>query len=89
MSNPKPNFNTEDFFEHFLYYSQLLVFSTILRTSSHEDKFIHTEKSRRVLTNLLNFSEIHIKEILRDLVKTKVFKKGKRGIYFYNKELLR
>ena len=89
MNNPKPNFNTEDFFEHFLYYSQLLVFSTVLRTSSYEDRFIHTEKSRLVLTKLLNFSEIHIKEILRDLVKTKAFKKGKRGVYFYNKELLR
>ena len=89
MNNPKANYNTEEFFEHFLYYSQLLVFSTVLRTSSHEDKFIHTEKSRKVLASILNFSEIHIKEILRDLVKTKAFKKGKRGVYFYNKNLLR
>ena len=89
MNNPKPNFNIDEFFEHFLYYSQISVFATILRTSDYEDKFIHTKKSRETLAQILNFSEIHIKEILRDLVVTKVFRKGKRGVYFYNKNLLR
>ena len=89
MNNPKANFNTDSFFDYFHSYSELRLYTIILRISGYEDKFIHNRKSRETLAELTNFSEIHVMELLRALTVNKVLKKGKRTIYYYNKELLR
>lgn len=89
MYKPQPNFNHPNFFIHFRFFPELVLYSTILRISEYEDKFVHTRKTRQLLASLLKVSEIHIKVHLRHMAARKIFRKGKRGIYWYNKELIR